>query len=264
MEAECFRMENDFPTAVDTYHRMLKDFPAGAYRVKACQEIFAIANFWLDDTREELDRKAKGEGKRYFPRVGNPLDSTKPKIDQEGEALIALEHVYTHDITGPVADKALFWAGYIHFIRGNFEEADHTLSMLVEFHKDSPLRPKAIELAIMAKNNSTGGSDYDGQKCAEALQLVKHAETTMPEFNNEEKSGFLLRQKMAIRMQQAEQSFKDAEYYERTGHPGSACYTYEMVRMRFPGTKYSDLAEARIAKLRQQQEQAKTKQAAKE
>lgn len=250
MEAECLRAEGRYPEAVDTYHRMLKDFPAGAYRVRACKEIFDIANYWLDDTRAAIERRQQGEDKWTLPKMPDFLDPTKPRIDQEGEALVALEYVYTYDLTGPVSDKALYWAGYVHFARGNFEEADHCLSMLVEFHKDSPIRPKGVELAIAAKNNSTGGADYDGRKCAEALQLVRHAETSMPEFTGEEKSQYLLRQKMAIRQQQAESDFRTAEYYERTGHPGSAAYTYEMVRRRYPGTRYSDLAEKRIAKLK--------------
>jgi outer membrane protein assembly factor BamD (BamD/ComL family) len=250
MEAECLRAQNKLPEAVDTYHRMLKDFPAGAYRVRACQEIFDIANYWLDDTRADIDRIQRGETGWKAPDVRGWLDPTKPSIDQEGEALKALEHVYTHDLTGPVGDKALFWAGYVQFVRGNYEEADHCLSMLVEFHKESPLRPKAVELAILAKNNSTGGPDYDGQKCAEALQLVRNAETTMPEFAGDEKGQYLLRQKMIIRMQQAESDFRTAEYYERTGRPGSAVYTYELVRRRYPGTKFSDLAEKRIEKLK--------------
>jgi len=252
MEAECLRAERQLPDAVDTYHRMLKDFPAGAYRVRACQEIFDIANYWLDDTRADIERKERGETGWRAPRFGDWFGTTKPRVDQEGEALKALEFVYTHDLTGPVGDKALFWAGYVHFVRGNYEDADHCLSMLVEFHKQSPLRPKAVELAISAKNMSTGWPDYDGQKCAEALQLVKNAETAMPEFADEEKAQYLLRQKMAIRMQQAESEFRTAEYYERVGRPGSATYTYEIVRRRYPGTKYSDLAEKRIEKLKEE------------
>ena len=253
MEAECLRAEQKLPDAVDTYHRMLKDFPAGAYRVRACKEIYDIGNYWLDDTRAEIERKERGETGWRTPRLfADWSDTTKPRVDQEGEALKALEYVYTHDLTGPVGDKALFWAGYVHFVRGNYEDADHCLSMLVEFHKESPLRPKAVELAIAAKNMSTGGPDYDGQKCAEALQLVKHAEVSMPEFAGEEKGQYLLRQKMAIRMQQAEAEFRTAEYYERTGRPGSATYTYEIVRRRYPGTKYSDLAAMRIEKLKEE------------
>ena len=44
------------------------------------------------------------------------------------------------------------------------------------------------------------------------------------------------------RRQQAEKDFRTAEYYERTGHPGSAVFCYELVRRRYAGTKYADIA----------------------
>jgi tetratricopeptide (TPR) repeat protein len=251
LQGECYREIKRYPEAVDTYHKMLVDFPGGAYRERACQRMFAIADYWLDDTRAEIQAEREGKsviGDRVTKLV--KLDKSKPTLDQEGRALQALEYVHTNDITGPTADKALYWAGYVHFYRGNYQEADHFFSLLVEMHADSPLRQQATELAIIAKNNSTGGSQYDGQKSAEALQLVGHAEATMPEFRTPEKSEFLSRQKMAIRMQQADKDFKVAEYYERSRHPGSAYFYYELVKKRYPGTKYAEMAEERVAKLK--------------
>jgi len=253
LEAECLRNQRKYPEAVDTYHKMLIDFPGGAYRERACNEIFKIADYWLDDTRAEIQSDKAGQ-KSYLPNVGKLFrsDPTRPSLDQEGRAVQALEYVYTNDVNGPTADKALFWVGYVNFYRNNFAEADHYFSLLAEMHKDSPLRPLAVELAIISKNNSTGGSSYDGQKAAEALQLVHHAEATMPEFRTEEKTAFLTRQKLAIRMQQAEKDYKMAAYYERTKHPGSAYFYYEMVRRRYPGTKYADMAAERMNGLRVQ------------
>jgi TolA-binding protein len=252
MEAECFRAEGKYPEAVDTYHKMLNDFPAGAYRERACGEMFKIADYWLDDTRDEI--RAADAGENMVIRKAARLiqfDRTKPNIDQEGRALQALEHVTTHDGLGPTADKALFWAGYVNFYRGRFEEADHFFSTLVELHKDSPLRPSATEFAIISKNNSTGGSAYDGQKAAEALQLVHHAEASMPELRTPEKQEAMTRQKLAIRMQQAEKDYKLAEYWEKTNHPGPAYFSYEIVRRRYPGTKFAELAAGKMDKLRE-------------
>jgi tetratricopeptide (TPR) repeat protein len=183
-------------------------------------------------------------------RLPDPFDPTRPLFDTEGEALKALENAHTHDIGGPNADKALFWCGYVHFYRGRFEDADHFFSQLVELHKDSPLRPQAIAYAIQAKNNATGGAVYDGRKCAEALQLVHVAEATVPELTqNPEMAEKLTRARFAIRSQQAEKDFRTAEYYERTGHPGSAYFYYELVRRRYAGTRYSDLATERKERL---------------
>ena len=72
----------------------------------------------------------------------------------------------------------------------------------------------------------------------------------MPELiNDPAMAEKLTRAKFAIRSQQAEKDFLMAEYYERTGHPGSAVFYYELVRRRYGGTRYSDLATDRKARL---------------
>lgn len=247
MQAECRRMRGHYPEAVDVYHKLLMDFPTGAHRREACAQMFAISDYWLDDFREELKRRQGEKGVLHWrPRWPNPFDRTKPGLDQEGRALEALERVHTQDPIGPTADQALFWCGYVNFIRGNFNEADHFFSQLVEIHKDSTLRPQALAYAIQAKNNATGGAVYDGRKCAEALHLVHVAEATVPELTqNPAMADTLTKAKFAIQYQQAEKDFRTAEYYERTGHPGSAIFYYELTRRRYGGTWYADTASQR-------------------
>lgn len=258
MQAECRYQLGQYPEACDTYHKVLLDFPTGAYRRDCCAQMFKICDYWLDDLRAELEKRSASEKGvlRWRPGVPHPGDRTRPQIDQEGRTLEALVRIHTHDITGPTADKSIFWCGYINFIRGNFSEADQFFSQMVELHADSPLRPQAIAFAIQAKNNATGGAVYDGRKCAEALHLVSVAEATVPELvNDPAMAEKLTRAKFAIRSQQAEKDFLTAEYYERTGHPGSAVFYYELVRRRYAGTKYSDLAtekKDRLVKLMQE------------
>ena len=48
-----------------------------------------------------------------------------------------------------------------------------------------------------------------------------------------EKSGFLERQLGSITYQQAQKDYQTAEFYRRTGHPGSAYFYYEVVRRRY-------------------------------
>ncbi|QJX00273.1 tetratricopeptide repeat protein [Frigoriglobus tundricola] len=251
MQAMCRYQQGQYPEACDTFHKVLLDFPIGTYRVDCCARMFEICDYWLDDFRTELEQRSNENGiMRWRPGMPDWRDRTKPKIDQEGRTIEALERIHTNDPKGPIADKAIFWCGYINFIRGNFNEADHFFSQMVEMHPDSPLRPQALALAIQAKNSSTGGAVYDGRKCAEALQLVHVAEATVPELtNNPEMSEKLTRAKFAIRSQQAEKDFRTADYYERTGHPGSAVFYYELVRRRYAGTRYSDIATERQARL---------------
>lgn len=259
MQAECRRLRGHYPEAVDTYHKMLMDFPTGPHRREACARMFEICDYWMDDFRDELTARKDEKGVlRWKPGMPNAFDRSKPFLDQEGRMLEALERIHTQDPIGPTADNALFWCGYVNFIRGNFQEADHFFSTLVELHKDSKLRPQAIAYAIQAKNNATGGAVYDTRKCAEALQLVHMAETTVPELaNNPEMAEKLTKAKFAIRYQQAEKDYKTAEYYERTGHPGSAVFYYELVRRRYAGTWYADRATERKEWVMKQVEEGK-------
>lgn len=265
LEAECLRKRHRYTDAVAHYNRQLQDFPAGAYRERACTGLFEVAfHEWLEkDTLAEIEAEQAGTLKPWWQRqrMPNPFDPTRPVFDVETEALKALENVHTHDLGGPNADRALFWCGYVHFYRGRFEDADHFLSQLVEMHKDSKYRPAALEMAIAAKNNSTGGAVYDSQKAAEALQLIHHVEATSPEHKAQDKREMLTRQKMAVRVQLAEKDFRMAEYYERTGHPASAYFYYELVCRRYPGTKFSDLAKARIEALEAARRQAEHEKA---
>jgi len=246
-EAECLRMRGRLPAAVDTYHRLLQDYPAGIYSEQAATRMYAIAELWMKETLGDLEDKENGRAKVRLPRMPNFTDRSKPAVDQEGELLKTLENIAVGAPNATVADKAMFWSGFIHFSHGRFEEADHFFSTLVDLYKDSPLRQEAARYAVMAKNNATGGAVYDGQKSAEALQLVHNLEATEPQYvQDKDKSAWLTRQKFAIRIQQAEKDYETAEYYRRTEHPGSAYFYYELVLRRYPGTKFSDLSKARI------------------
>jgi outer membrane protein assembly factor BamD (BamD/ComL family) len=262
-EAECLRQQGHYPRAADTYVKMLNDFPSGAYREQAAQHAFNIANYWLDDTRKDMEEvKEKREGKRWWSwgHFVN-IDKTKPILDEQGRAMEKLEQVRYSDMTGPLADKALFLLGSVCFFNENYKDADSNFSQLVEMHPNSPYAPQAVELAIISKHMSTGGSDYDGRKVAEARQLVHIALNSYPELA-QQKSDFLQRQLVGITYQQAEKDYKMAQFYQRTGHPESAYFYYEIVRRRYPGTKYADMATDQMHLLRAKVEHNMPKQPA--
>jgi tetratricopeptide (TPR) repeat protein len=261
-EAECLRMQGNYPKAADTYIRMLNDFGSGLHREQAVTHLFNIANYWLEDTRKEMEEtRDKAAGKRWYvaPHFVN-FDRSKPFLDEEGRAIEALEHVRYNDIDGPYADKALFMIGTVKFFNEDYREADYQFTQLVERHKNSPLYPRAAEMAVIAKNLSTGGSDYDGRKCAEAREMVpialagyKQVEQQDPKLAGE-REEFLRRQLAGITMQQAEKDYKLAEFYMRRRQPESAYFLFEVVRRRYPGTKYADLATEQMHKIREKVE----------
>jgi outer membrane protein assembly factor BamD (BamD/ComL family) len=260
-EAECLRQQKSYPKAADTYNRMLNDFPSGAFREQAIHHMFEIADVWLEDTRKEMaQNREKREGKRWFiwPDWFH-FEKEKPFLDEEGRAVEKLEQVRYNDMTGPLADRALFLEGSVKLFRGDYKDADHCYSQLVEMHRNSPLAPQALELAIYSKQLATGGPDYDGRKLVEARQLIDVALRNYPDLVRD-KSDFMNRQLASISFQQAAKDFNVAEFYRRTGHPCSAYFCYEIVRRRYPGTKYFDMATQRMNELRSKLEKGSGKE----
>jgi outer membrane protein assembly factor BamD (BamD/ComL family) len=250
-EAECLRRQDNLPKACDTYNRLLNDFHFGAYRDQSMERMFAIADFWLQDTREEIRRKREAREKDdwfVMPTAFVHVEKSKPLLDEEGRALEALENIVINDLNGKRADEALYLSGSVRFYREDYREADRLFSELVDRFPNSKYAPQAVEYAIMSKHMSTGGSDYDGRKVAEArkyVDLALHNHVQPPD-----KAAFLDRQLAGITAQQAEKDFKIAEFYRRTGHPGSAYFYYEVVRRRYPGSPYCAKATERMNELK--------------
>jgi outer membrane protein assembly factor BamD (BamD/ComL family) len=251
-EAESLRHQERYPKASDVYNKLLTDFPSGIHREQAVERKFEIANFWLEDTREEIrEYREHRDGKRWLvmPASFVHVEKSKPLLDEEGRALENLDQVTLNDINGRRADEAMFLAGSVKFFREDYREADRYFSQLVEMYPNSKFAAQAVELAIIAKHMSTGGSDYDGRKVAEARKLVDSALRNYPELAAH-KSEFLNRQLYGINLQQAEKDFKVAEFYRHTGHPGAAYFYYEIVRRRYPGSPFYDKATERMHELR--------------
>jgi outer membrane protein assembly factor BamD (BamD/ComL family) len=262
-EAECYYEQRQFPKARDLYARLLKEFPSSRYRNEAVRRQFEIAEFWLNDTREDMKQEAEqmaGKSSGFsIPRVIH-FEKEKPTFDEEGNAVKACLDVYMQDPAGPLAAEALYRAGGVSFFRENYQDANDYYSVLVEQFPRSPLAPHALELAIQSKIRLTGGPDYDGRKLAEARQLVDTALRSYPELRD--RREFLDRTLISVNERQAEKEFSTAEFYRRTNHPCSAYFYYEIVRRRYAGTAWADKATERMLELRDkvEKENAKTQQ----
>jgi tetratricopeptide (TPR) repeat protein len=262
-QAECLRRQNYYPKAVDCYHKLLLDFPAGLYREQAVGQMFLVASEWLQPIRDEIAELAKPEKERKPTDWSENVqlvnfDRKLPTIGAEERALQTLEKVYFNDPTGPYADKALFMLGRVHYHRENYKDAARYFQQLAETYDRSPLRDEALKLAIIAKNNSTGGPQYDGRETADAMRLINMAKATSPSLIREQEGKFLTEQALMVRYQQAEKDFEKAELYRRMGHPGPAWFCYELVKRRYAGIKpWSDKAEARQLELKAELEDMK-------
>ena len=92
-----------------------------------------------------------------------------------------LDRVILADLNGRRAEEALYLAGCVKFYREDYKEADRYFSQLVDMHPNSRFAPQAVELAIISKHMSTGGSDYDGRKVAESAQARGHGASQLPD-----------------------------------------------------------------------------------
>jgi hypothetical protein len=104
---------------------------------------------------------------------------------------------------------------------------------------------------------STGGPDYDGRKVAEARLLIDSALRNYPELA-QKKKDFLEKQLYSVAAQQAAKDYETGEFYRRTGHPGSAWFYYDLVRLRYPNVEpYCRMATERLLELKKKVEKEK-------
>ena len=156
---ECLRKQDKYPKAVDTYHKLLIDFPAGLYREQAIGQMYAIATEWLKPTASEIGELTNPEKERHSKSwtekiIPANFDTRLPTSDAEGRALQSLERFYFNEPTGVYSDKALFMLGRVYFHRETFRESARYFQQLSETYERSPLRDEALKMAIIAKNNA--------------------------------------------------------------------------------------------------------------
>jgi outer membrane protein assembly factor BamD (BamD/ComL family) len=265
-EAACEYYQSNYRAAEETLRKYLKEFRNGAHADEANRRLFDIANYWLDDTRKLMQAyEEKREGKRFWvtPVSYVHWSKDKPFLDTEGHAIQCLEDVRLNDIGGPIGEKALFYIATIKFFREDYRDADYYYSQLYEHYPNSALAPKAIKQAIICKQLSTGGSCYDCRAVEESRKLIDVAARAYPQLMQKDQD-WISRQLVSVNLQQADRDFNIAEFYRRTGHPGSAYFYYELVIRRYPNTEYADKATARKSEMRDKVTQEQSAQAATE
>jgi len=250
-EGECQFQAKNYRAAEPTFRKHLKNYRNGQHAQQSIQRLFQIADYWLEDTRVEMQAKADGNTKWYAQPVSLGIHFSKdmPTIDVEGHAMVALEDVRLNDIGGNYGEQACFYIATVKFFRERYKDADYYFTQLYEHYPNSKLAPKAIKQAIICKQICTGGSCYDCRSVEETRKLLDIAPAAYPSLLAKEQD-WLERQLVAVNLQQADRDFNIAEFYGRTGHPGSAYFYYEIVRRSYPNTEYSRKATERMLALR--------------
>ncbi len=170
-QAECLRLQARYPQAARVYVQALREYPFGERRTQAIQVLYGLANYWLDDTREEIRLRQSGSWVLPLAWVWT-WNPSKPFLTQEAEAMNLLEVVTFSDPTGPLAEKALFLMGSVHFFRCHYAEAAGCFTRLVQEHPESPLAPLGLVRAVVARRRSLATGPSDQIRLAELIQLV--------------------------------------------------------------------------------------------
>jgi outer membrane protein assembly factor BamD (BamD/ComL family) len=242
-EAECQRLQKNYRTAVDTYTKLLVDFPRNQYTPATCVGLFEIADHYLEPTRRQMDEyQEQIQGKRTFvtPAIYVHFGDDMPLLDAEGHATIILNTIRLHDIKGELGRKALLYLGTISFFRHDYKEADFYFTQLHQEYPNDKDAPRAIKQSVICKQLMTGGSVYDLRGVEESKKLLL---TNVGAYQELAKDKEWVEQQLTnINTQQADREFRIAEFYQRTGHPGSAYFYYELVCRRYPNSPYAEKA----------------------
>ncbi|MBX9679155.1 MAG: tetratricopeptide repeat protein [Gemmataceae bacterium] len=250
-EGESQRLQNNYRDAEATFKSYLKRFGHGQYAEQVNRKLFDIANYWLDDTRRVMQEyEEKREGKRYWvmPSGYFHWSKDKPTFDAEGHALGILEEVRLNDIRGPLGEKSLFYMATVKFFREDYRDADYYYTQLFENYPNSALAPKAIKQAIICKQITNNGPAYDTRVLEECRKILDNYARAYPQLQND--MAWMDTQLKSINIQQAERDFGIAEFYRRTGHPGSAYFYYELVRRRYGNTEFARMAVEKMDEIR--------------
>ncbi|HYV36821.1 MAG TPA: hypothetical protein VE988_14025 [Gemmataceae bacterium] len=256
-QAMCLYNQGKYPGASERFIQLLNTFPSATHGQEAREHLFNIANYWLDETRDQMEQaKNVKDGKAWITMPIMPVhwETSKPLLDIEGHALRLLDAVY---MTNPMSagdpsmlgEKALFYMGSVKFYREDYRDADHYFFQLVQNYKNGKFAPKALQLSIICKEICQGGAPYDARRLQEARDLIERARTAYPELQKTQ-GQWLDKQAVDIHNLQAEKDYEIARQFERTGHPGSAHFYYELVRRRYPGTTFAEKAEKKVIELR--------------
>jgi TolA-binding protein len=272
--AEKLRTQERYPQAAEVYLRLLRAFPRGQRRAIAAKRLYDIADYWLDEVREEMQQLHNlrvNDFPGYPPLLSWVLDTCglssdtvyseilryshychldgrKPLLDLEGRTLELFGQIAIHDPTGPRAPNALFIIGSVCFYRGDFNRADESFSRLIEKYSKCEFVPRAIEMAIVAKHMAAGEGEDGVKKDAEIRALIAKMKRDYPR-EAAAKADELEKQLALIGYREAERIYQRAEKARSAGRTEEARKEYEGIVREFPNTPHGYLAREKLAEL---------------
>lgn len=254
MTAESQYAQQRYAKAQDSYGALLEKYPSSRHLDEVTWRLFEIARYWLnvpkaDGTDSEIklvSHETGGQaeiaieevgGAAGWPLLPNIIDRTRPVFDTEGRAIQALETIWQHDATGPLADDALMLQATYAQRKGDFVEAARLYQLVREQYPDSSHFQDAFLLGSHVTLASYSGANYDGQSLAQAREL-KEIARTFPSLSAEQRER-LEQELVALQRAEMEREWARVEFYLRKNQPASVAVHCNTILHKYPDTEYA-------------------------
>lgn len=268
MVAECQFAQKKYSWAQDSYGRLLEKYPSTRHLDTVTRRLFTVARYWLQMPAQAAEQGAVqlvehteggGEapaikppgGVSRWPVVPNLTDRTRPVFDTNGRALQALESIWQHDATGPLADDALMLQATYYHTKGDYVEAARLYGLVRDQYPDSSHFQDAFLLGSHVTLASYSGPEYDDSTLSESKRLKETARRIFADLSDEQRQR-LDEELDRIRDAEVEREWAKVQFYLRKDQPASVALHCNQIINRFPNSKYAEQA----AEILQRQQQA--------
>jgi TolA-binding protein len=237
MVAECQFAQKRYPWAQDGYGTLLEKYPSTRHMDEVTRRLFFIGQTWLGvppapaktNDVELVQHSESGapvpaldavRGPSSWPIVPNLFDRTEPVFDTHGRAMQALESIWRHDATGPLADDALMLQATYYQRKGDNVEAARLYKLVREQYPDSTHFQNAFLLGSHVTLASYDGAEYEGGPLTESRQLKEASRQLFANLSDEQKQRLDAELK-AIRGAEMEREWRKVEFYIQKQQPES-------------------------------------------
>ncbi|MEO2046211.1 MAG: tetratricopeptide repeat protein [Pirellulales bacterium] len=239
MLAESHFFDTRYPAAIETYERLVKEFPNSPHMDQVIRRQFDIARYW----------EQHHAWRPHWATTPNVFDKTRPMFDVLGQSLKTYERIRLNDPTGPLADDAIMATANSHFLRGRYADADYHYGLVRSEYPRSEHQFNAHLLGLRSKLRLYQGPDYDGTSLEEAKRLVKQLKVQFAGELEQEERQRLAEVEAQLNKQLVMREWRMAEYYEGTKHYDSARFWYARVIRKYPESELASRARDRMVAL---------------
>jgi len=258
MVAESQFGQQKFSWAQDSYGTLLEKYPSTRHLDDVTRRLFFVAQTWLGvppakpnvNDVQLVDHSDAGKPEPTIADVGGPsswpilpnlADRTQPVFDTHGRALQALESIWRHDATGPLADDALMLQATYYQRKGDYVEAARLYKLVREQYPDSTHFQNAFLLGSHVSLASYEGSEYEGAPLSESRQLKETSRQLFQNLSDEQKQR-LDSELKAIQNAEAERAWASIEFYLQKQQAASVALYCNRLLHKYPDSPYAKRA----------------------